>query len=170
MSNARIKEFLAQGMTPQQVLSVVGCQPAYLNSLLKNEEFMKEVAEAAKPYMEAANEEEIISNKHLSLEHKILQRIEALLPGSDIREATRTLEVVGSRQDKIANRKAGYNPSAAGLTEIRVTLNIPAHAIPEYTVNSASEITTIENKPMSPMPSGAVKSLFDKKVLEAQDA
>lgn len=160
MSHRRIVEFLAQGMTPAQVVSIVGCQPAYFNSLMKDESFRKEVEEAAKPYLEQANEEEVLSNKHLSLEHKILNKIEGLLAGAEMKDVTRALEVVGNRQDKIANRKVGFNPNLSSVNVVHVSLNLPAHAIPEYTLSNTSEVTTIGNTAMNPLPSASVRELF----------
>lgn len=157
-SNARILDFLAQGIAPIQVLSIVGCSPQYMNSLLKNEEFMKEVEEARKPYLVHANEDEIVTNKYLSLEHKILKQIENQVESADLKDAIRALEVVSNRQEKRMTRKA--MPTGESRVTNVINLVLPSHAIPEYTMNSTKEVIAIDDKLMAPMTSEGVKGLF----------
>ncbi len=160
-ANARIIDFLAQGIKPNEVLSIVGCSPAYLNGLIKDPAFMAIVEEKAKGYTQVAVEEEIISNKYLSLEHTILKKLADQVQNAELRDNIRALEVVGARQDKIAQRKIPALANSNRTVNVnQVILNLPAHAMPEYTLNANSEVTTIDGKTMNPMTSIAVAAMF----------
>jgi tRNA A37 N6-isopentenylltransferase MiaA len=162
-SNQRILAFLAQGMSASQVLSIVGCSMEYLKTLLGSEEFKEALQVEAAKYAKEAKEEEIVTNKYLSLEHKLLKRLEGESALADFRDVVRALEVVGNRQDKIANRKAGLvnNTSNVNTTINHVTLNMPTHAIPEYTLSSNSEVVQIDGKTMVALSSATVKEMFE---------
>lgn len=159
LGNKRILDFLAQGIPPQQVLTIVGCTPKHINSLLQDVGFMAAVAEARKPYLVEANEEDIISNKHLSLEHKILSQIESQIGNAELRDAIRALEVVSNVRDKKAARK--HTAPQSNVTNIQmIALNLPPHAIPEYSLNSNREVVAIDQNVMAPMTSNSVRDLF----------
>lgn len=160
MMNERIADFLAQGMTPTQVYSIVGCAPALINELIKDPTFMEAVKEKSTRYLQEADEDEIVTNKYLSLEHKILKKIEVDIGNADIRDAIRALEVVGNRQEKRMSRKTAPTPNANPNINIAI-LNLPAHTIPEYVMNANKEVVAINNKAMTPMSSAGVKQMFD---------
>lgn len=161
-NNKRIINLLAQGIPPQQVVSIVGVSIPYMNSLLSNDEFKSAVEEEKKPYLKEANEEEVISNRHIALEHKVLDAISANIGSADMRDAVRALEVLGKRQDSIRDRKNGNIESKLNtLTINHINLTLPAHAVPEIIRNSSNEIVGIGERTMSPMPSNNVKNLFN---------
>lgn len=160
MKNDRILNLLAQGISAVQVVSIVGCPPKYLQSLLEDTEFKAALEAEQALYFQEANEDEIIGNKYLSLEHKILKQIEAQIPNAELRDALKALEVVSNRQEKAKSR---HNAPIQGNTVnyTTVNLNLPTHAIPEYSLNSSKEVVAINGKPMAPLSGVAVKALFD---------
>jgi hypothetical protein len=162
MSNERIIAFLAQGTPAVEVMNITGVSSAYMKGLLADPEFLKEVEEKAKGYLKEADEEEIVSNKYLSVEHKILKAIEGQVGTAELGDLTRALQVVANRQDKVASRKAGFNPNGQNTTTInQVILNLPQHAIPEYVLNSNKEVVQINDRTMNPMNSKTVQGLFE---------
>ena len=165
MSNTRILELLAQGILPSQVITIVGVSPNYLKALLEDEDFKRELELSKQKYFIEANEEVIIGNKYLSLEHKILKQIEAQIGSAELRDNIRALEVVSSRQEKSKTRISHETMASNGLlgnkTVNNITLNLPMHAIPEYVLNNNKEVVAIDSVGMSPMSGNNVKSLFD---------
>lgn len=160
MKNPRILELLAQGITPSQVLSIVGCSVDFLKELLQDTEFSEELEKKKKEYFAEADEEIVIGNKYLSLEHKILKRIESELGNADMRDAIRALEVVSSRQEKSKNRmNSGYTGDKKVVNIVNVS--IPMHAIPEYTLNSNKEVISVGSVGMTPMSGSNVRELFN---------
>lgn len=162
--HTRIASFLARGLRPEQVSAIVGCTPAYISQLRATPEFNLLVDSLVPTAQEGDSvEEDILLSKHQALEHKILTQLESALPYAEVRDLTKALEVVGTRQDKIAARKQAartssslYGPQVA----VTVSLTLPAHAVPEYTISSQKEITAIGDRLMSPLSSDGVRSLF----------
>ena len=165
MQNPRVLDLLAQGLLPSQVLSIVGISPNYLKELIENEEFKKELENKKQEYYKEADEEAIIGNKYLSLEHKILKQIEAQIGSAELRDNIRALEVVSSRQEKSKTRQSHAEMAQNGAFKTtnvnNIVLNLPMHAIPEYVLNSNKEVVAIDNVGMAPMTGNNVKSLFD---------
>lgn len=171
MDERRIASFLAGGLKPSQIASIIGCTPSYITQLSSTEQFKFLLAEEqAKQASAAAKneqmvEEVIITNKYLAVEHNILNRLENQMAYADIKELTRALEVVGNRQEARAKRQLIQrlpqlnDPNKATLT---LSLSVPAHTIPEYSVNERKEITAVGSKLMAPLSSEGVKTLFDR--------
>lgn len=168
----RCANFLAQGLKPAQVASVVGISPGRLSQIAKEPSFPELLAAAQERYEVSADEHaaaEVINNKYIALESKILDSIESTVHLMDPRDQIKALEVVGSRQEKARQRMApqGGNMIQNNLT---VQLALPAHAVPEYRLNSESEIVSIDGKPMAPLNAPQVKSLFaSMKAAEQQE-
>jgi len=161
VKNPRILDLLAQGIQIPQVLTIVGCHPTYLKSLLEDEEFKSELEAKQKEYFAEADEEVIISNRYLSLEHKLLKQIDSMIPNAEMRDVLKALDVVANRQEKAKGRLA--SPTERGNTTVyqQINLTLPKHTIPEYTLNGNKEVVAIGNIGMSPMTGSKVKELFD---------
>ena len=167
----RILHYLASGIKPAQIATIVGCSPAYISQLLKTEEFQKELEDMLlqKP---ADAEETDLDNKYVSLEHQILKQIDLALVDAELPALTRALEVVAKRQDMRFSRKHPIQTTAFGGLNVQVvTLNLPAHAIPSPIIelNSKGEILAINNQNLAPMSSEGVKNLFSQ-IVEAKKA
>lgn len=164
----KILSLLAQGLAPMQVVSIVGCSPAKLKAILEDEDFKKELEERKNEYLVEVKEEQIVNNKYLALEHKILAQIEANIPAADMKESVRALEVVSNRQDRMAKRASPITNGNTNTHNTFVTINMPVHALPEYHLNSSNEIIATEKivdgkkelVSMSPMAGHKVKELF----------
>lgn len=176
----RIAHFLNAGMPAAQVSTIVGVSPSYISQLLSSDENFKELlarksAERKSSLDENPEkiEDEVLTNKYLSLEHNVLRQIESQLGAADIKESARLLEVIGNRQEKRSARKEKMELLKAGFSNglglsgfqgkpgaVHVTISMPVAAIPSYTLNSQREVVEINNVPMAPLSSEAVKSLF----------
>lgn len=163
----RILNYMAQGLKPAQVASIVGCTASYISQLGKDEAFLAELAEARAEAHKNVDEDKVLSNKYMSLEHKILDSIEQAMALAELPALTRALEVIGTRQEKRAQRLAA--PLRGEGTTVIVNLTLPSHAVPEYQVNSQREVVAIGDREIAPMNSEGVKRLFasltEKKLL-----
>lgn len=156
----RIKKYLANGMKAEQVASVVGCSPAYISQLLKDENYKKEVEAALLD--NKTPEDEIMADRYLGLESKIIQQMGEAIIGAELPHLTRALDSVVKAQAM----KQGKLTPRGGQTLIQnvVNLQLPAHLLkaPEIQLNEKSEVIAINAKPLAPMPAEGVRSLFEK--------
>lgn len=164
----RIIGFLAQGLKPAQVASIVGCTPAYISQLLGEEGpegFKEELQGKVKELVASGDiEETTVSSKYLSMEHRLLQTIQDRLGEAEFPALVNALKVVGERQEKRALRKAGLlHPQGSHITQNIVQISVPAHTLPEFKLNNNLEVTSIGNRVMAPMSSQAVRALFAAK-------
>lgn len=161
----RILNYLASGVKPAQVATIVGVSPGYISQLLKEETF-KEELEALVLTKPKDAEETDLDNKYVSLEHQILRGIEEAIPGAELPALARILDSVTKRQDMRFQRKhPAQNPFGNGANVQIVQISLPAHSIPAdpvVEINPQGEILAINNKPLAPMTSDSVKALFSK--------
>lgn len=163
----KILTYMAQGVKATQIASIVGCTPSYVAQLGKDEGFLKDLAEArAVAQQNDVDEDTVLTNKYMVMEHKILDSMEAAMALAELPALTRALEVIATRQEKRALRLA--TPAGGNTTNVIVNLTMPSHAVPEYQVNAQKEVVAIGNKAISPMSSAGVQNLF--KQLAAQRA
>lgn len=161
----RCAHFLAQGLKPTQVASILGCTPGRISQIIKEPDFPEILARAQEQYEGPSDSEaaahQLVSNKYLALESKLVDQIEAQAAMMAPKELISALSVVAARQDKAAARTAQLRlPQQGSTINVAVQLSMPQHTVPEYVVNSQGEIVSINQKSMAPMGSGAVRSLF----------
>lgn len=156
----RCANFLAQGLAPAQVASIVGISPGRLSQIVKEESFSTVLAAARERY-EVSEEDaavaERINNKYLALEDKLVDSLYSQATMMEPRDLVRALDTVSSRQARLKQAAA---PVHAVQNNYTVQLALPAHAVPEYKLNAQSEIISIDNRPMAPLPAQSVKELF----------
>ncbi len=161
----RILHYMAQGVTAAQTASIVGCTPSYINQLSKDELFVSQLKEAReKASGEEVDEDKVLSNKYLAMEHKILDGMSNAMAFAELPALTRALEVVATRQEKRALRLA--QPQGQGNGNVYVNITLPSHAVPEYQVNARREVVSIGDRTVAPMSSTGVANLFKQKQLE----
>lgn len=155
----RIKAYLADGLTAAQVATIIGCSPAYISQLLKDEDFKASVQAALLDNQKPVDE--VLETRYVSLEHSIVHRMQEELAGAELPHLTKALEAVTKAQDLKHKKK---NPGLANNTVIQTVVSIamPAHALPKpvLEVNAQSEVVAIDNRPLAPMSSGSVRNLF----------
>lgn len=169
----RILGFIMKGLSDTQIASIIGSTPSYIGQLRKQDtEFMEALEEAQQAADLAAAdstpeqaEEELVTAKYLSLEHAILKQMEQKLEGAELRDVTRALEVVSSRQEKRADRLSREkHPSIGAQTQVAIVM-LPSHAMqalnaPAVQFNEQGEIIAVGDKSMAPMAAASVRQMF----------
>lgn len=162
----RILHMLAQGLKGSQIASVIGCSAGYITQVAKEETSAGKIAEYRREYFgEDAGKDkdgEILTSKYNAIEHSLLEKIGDQLQYAELPALTKTLEVIGNRQEKRLARLAGIGAGGGG-NQVHVTLVLPSHArleMPSYEVNENKEVIAIAGREMAPMSSEGVKNLF----------
>ena len=164
----RILHYMAQGVPASQVASIVGCQPSYISQLGKDEKFLAQLAEArAEQQGKVVDEDKVLSNKYLAMEHKLLDQMSNSLAFAELPAVTRALEVIANRQENRAKRLA--QPTVERGAAVMINITLPSHAVPEYQVNSQREVISIGNRAVAPMSSTGVANLFAQKIALRQE-
>lgn len=159
----RVARFLAQGLKPTQVASIVGITPARISQIVKEEGFNELLAAEAERYSISDDEvaaRQLLANKYMAFEAKLLDTMDASVALMEPRDQIRALDVVIGRQAKMAAATAALRVPEHAANQTIVNIMIPNHAVPEYQVNGNGEIIAIDNKPMAPLPAEGVKAMF----------
>jgi len=130
-------KYMAQGISTDQIAAALGCDPSYISQLRADPEIARQVTEqtSSVTIKDAAFDERLNT-----AEEVLLGRIEKTAPFANLPQALaafRTLNQARRRKD---------GPIGAPVTNINVTLTLPASALPRYVVNSQSEIVEVEGK------------------------
>lgn len=165
----RIRAYLADGLTAAQTATIIGCSPAYISQLMKDEDFKASVAAALIDNQKPVDE--VLATRYTSLEHSIVQRMQEELPGAELPHLTKALEAVTKAQDmKFKHKNPGLGNGNTIIQNV-VSVSMPAHALPKpvVQVNEKSEVVAIDNRPLAPMSSGGVRNMFKQLVEKVQD-
>lgn len=157
----RIKQYLADGLKPAQIASVVGCSPAYISQLIKDPDFLTAV-EALKSEQNKGGDQ-ILETKYEALESQIVSEISNRLGEAEFPHLTKALEAVTkARESKDKRRDPSRYTSTPTVTV--VPIYVPPHALqaPVMQLNEKAEVVAIDNKPLAPMSSDGVKNLFSQ--------
>lgn len=159
----RIMRYLADGVKPANISTIVGCKPSYISQLLADEDFQAQLAELIEQTQaEPDIEEKSLTSKYVTMEHKLLASMEGALADAKLSEITRALEVVAKRQidTKALNRPA---PQTTNVTMVSLTLPATSRIhVPQVVMNETQEVVAIGNDVLAPMSSEGVKSMFQQ--------
>lgn len=158
----RILTYLSQGLKPVQVASIVGVTASYISQLLKEASFVEALnAKRAELKVSLEDEDKALTNKYLSLEHRLLDSIETAMGFAELPAIVRALEVVGNRQEKRLVRLATpLRVPGEANSPVVVNITLPSHAIPEYSLSNQKEVIAVGGKEIVPLSSEGVKHLF----------
>lgn len=167
----RIMKYLADGVKPADIVTIVGCSPSYISQLLHDEDFKAELEETIASSMSAPNaEDNRLTTRYVNIEHKLLSAMEGAMADAKLGEITRALEVVAKRQIDVKT----LNKVPAPTTQVNViSLTLPASsnvARPKVIMNETKEVVAIGNDILAPMSSESVKSMFHQLKERAQNA
>lgn len=157
----RIKEYLANGLKPAQVATVVGCSPAYISQLLKDQDFLASV-EALKISSNASGDT-ILDTRYEAAEHQIVNEIVNRLGEAEFAHLPKALDsIVRARDVRHKQRNPAFRTDLPSVTVVPIM--IPQHALsaPALRLNEKSEVVAIDNTPLAPMSAEGVKNLFSK--------
>lgn len=158
----KILNYLANGLTASQVATLVGCSPAYISQLLATPEFKASLK--ARILDNPVTPDDKLDDKYTAAEHSLIGAVIEAIPGAELPAISRALETVAKiRHDRYTRKNPIAAQSQISMNFVQLTL--PNHTIREAPVihmNERSEIISIDNRPMAPLASDAVKNLFEK--------
>jgi hypothetical protein len=132
-----VAKYLAQGIPTQQVAAAVGCEESYISQLRADPEIVAMIAELT---VAITTKDVDYDERMNSAEEKALERIEKSLGFANFSQALAAFRTLNNAR----RRKDG--PVTANVTNLNVTLTLPASAIPRYLTNSQNEIIEVEGK------------------------
>jgi len=160
MNEERVINLLASGLNANQVSTIVGCTPARISQLLKDESFALKLR-AKEIETNAGDIEEIsLTAKYHAAESALIKQVMEMAPLAELRDVTAALRVVGERR---IQKEIAKNPSPLGGTPVYNTviqLSLPNHALPEIAITKQREIISIGERNLAPMTSTGVTNLF----------
>jgi len=156
-------KYLADGVKPKDISTIVGCTPAYVSQLLADEDFKASLVELIATSSAAPDaEDNKLTTKYVTMEHKLLGAMEAAMGDAKLGEITRALEVIAKRQTDV---RAINKPVPAATNVQIISLTLPASsqfAQPKVIMNAAQEVVAIGQDALAPMSSEGVRSMFQQ--------
>lgn len=158
----RILDYLAAGVKPAQVCSIVGCTPAYISQLLANEDFKLELNERISNQPEDAKDT-ALDTKYDATEHRILEAVNGALANAELPALVAALRVVGERQEKMKQRK---NPVLLPASQVNmVSITMPMQYFrppPTIHMNEQQEVIAVGDSVLAPMSADGVRAMFTR--------
>lgn len=158
----KIRDYLIDGVKPAQVATIMGCSPGYISQLLSDPEYKASVEAGMLANQKPVDER--LDARYTSLEADIIATMHANLAQAEFGELRQALDSVVKAQDLKARRKMPAPSSPGSITNVTVSVALPAHALrlPQAVLNETGEVIAIDNKPLAPMSAGGVKNLFSQ--------
>lgn len=162
MNLERIASLAASGLKNSQIATIVGLTPARITQISAQEDFKLLLADKSVEANKTFSEQAALDGKYLSVEHNLLNAIEERIPSAELRDVTAALRTITERQYRKQQLANPAQTAAAQITQNIVQINLPSHAIPQFTVNSDNEITAIDSQTLAPLSSKGVEALFKR--------
>ena len=148
-------KYLAMGLKPGQVATIVGVSPGRISQLLAlpaTQEFLasqqKEVAE-----------EKVVEGKELAAKHALLDSLISKVGEATFMEVARAYEVISRAQ-------ATKNPIPIAGTHLFqgavVQISMPARALESIEITKDKEVIAIGDRALAPLPAAQVTNLFER--------
>lgn len=167
----KIANYLANGLRPAQVASMVGVTPGYISQICKpgvaeNEAFLEHLEEEKRLALESYNQEEAVGLQYQALEARTLRVIEENLAAGTLTEQIKILEALNKR-DALRRQAVASVAGTSAIANINVVqISMPKHLLeqqlPEVVMNEQRQVISVQGKSMAPMPSDMVKAMFQK--------
>lgn len=160
----RVANFLAQGLKPAQISSVVGVTPGRISQIIKEPGFevlLASALEAQQATPEETATAALLTSRYLALENTLLENLTNNAHAMEPRDQIKALEVCQRRGANLASKYQAPGQSPQPTTVVQIL--VAKHAIPEYQVNADNEIISVDGRPMAPATGAAVKELFAAK-------
>lgn len=166
----KILNYLANGLAPSQVATLVGVSPGFISQLRSNPEFTAKLKAAILD--NPATVDDKLEDKYCAVEHALINAVQDSLPGAELPAISRALEVVAKIRLARYQQKNPLLLQQNMIGNINVVqLTMPSHLLradPIIHMNEKQEILAIDNEPMAPLSSDGVKNLFTQ--IKAQRA
>ena len=166
----RLADLLAANVKPSVCAAILGFSQSYISQLMQDPDFSEAINELkAQKAAEAADEiaeRKLYTDRLAGAEHSILDKIITQVEGgiyTDERFLLQALNVVGARRDAMekATLMKTINPAANGGSVQITTITIPAICLPEMRISQSSEIISIGNQDMTPMPAATLQKMIE---------
>lgn len=156
MNQLAIVKYLAQGLQQEQVASIVGCTPGYISQLLKQQDIVEQIDFYKKQYDQNEQHQQEEENGWNALRTKVRIHLEEHLPYAEYKDVIRLQEILDRRNEKKAPLQQ------VNIQQNVTILQVPAAAVPEFTVNSNNEVIGLGGQSLAPMSAQGVKGLFSE--------
>lgn len=133
---------LSQNVTPSSVAATLGVTESYVSQLMAQEDFASELSLKKQ---ELAAEDQEHDNALDRTEARYLQILEQKAPFANIAQATIAFRALNAAR----RRKDTRGPQAQEHGGTVVNLTIPVAIVPQYVLNSQSEIVEVEGRTMA---------------------
>ena len=151
----QILAFLAQGFSKADVLKTVGCAESLYEQIIQEETFVTDLA-AKRTELQ----QERVERHYNKLEENTLKKLHDQLDFLEASQLCRVLETVA--RNKVAYRRPAQNLQNPTVHQ-SVTLILPNPAWNQSVIlDSNSQVVSIGDRMMSPLPLQGVKDLFAK--------
>lgn len=162
----RIAIYIASGIKPAQIASIMGLSLGRIIQIMKEESF-KEILEVKQTDAAAiSKEEESLETKYRTTENLLLSAIIDNSGGATLTELSRALGVIiqrGIQRQKSVLPGSGSNINNINAQNITVVNMVPrAIQPPTITTNSKGDIIAIGDRTLAPMTAPGVVNLFNK--------
>lgn len=163
MNQLAIIKYLAQGLQQEQVASIVGCTPGYISQLVKQTEVIEQIEYYKLQYTQDEKDKQEEEDQYTRLAKKARLHLEDQMPYAEYKDVLKLLEILEKRKEV----KVPVNQT--NIQQNVTILQVPAAAVPEFTVNSNNEVIGLGDQSLAPMSAAGVRSVFnDYKEKEAE--
>lgn len=156
MNTENIIKYLAMGLQPSKISSIVGLSPGRISQICS------ENIDKINTLREAYSETEIKEGKVEAAKNVLLDHIiaEAGTGSYSLTELARTYEML-SRAESATQRN--IIPIEGTMIPGHVTnISLPLFVIPNISITHENEVVAIEDRSLSPLPSAQVRNLFEE--------
>lgn len=173
----RIANLLASGVQPSMVAKITGVTPSYISQLCSDQDFSNHLSELKLELVTTDSNEdketELLADKLLGAEHKIVDRIIDRLDLMSDGHVIAAYAKISERRDSLTKQAAmasvAKTLNQTGATVRMVELTIPAIAAPEIIFGKNNEIVSIGNRSITPMPTAALQKMIQGEVIDYED-
>lgn len=155
MNQLAIIKYLAQGLMQEQVASIVGCTPGYISQLVKQQEVIEQIEYYKLQYTQSEKDKQEEEDQYTRLAKKARLHLEDNMPYAEYKDVLKLLEILEKRKEvKIPTQQTNIQQNVT-------ILQVPAAAVPEFTVNSNNEVIGLGDQSLAPMSAQGVRQVFN---------
>lgn len=158
----RLATLLAAGVLPSRAATIVGISPGRITQLVTSDDGFKLLLDSKKAEREITDtSEKDLDIKYEEAESMLLANIINQAQGAELRDSVAALKVVAERQDR-RKIKTVADPNQGTTINNYVAVMLPGHAVPAppIDISANGEVTSIDNRSLTPLSTGRVLSLF----------
>lgn len=158
MNTQMALKYLALGLRPSQVASIVGVSPSRISQLLSCETTKAFLAKAAAAQQQD-QEVEVLENKEMAAKHMLLGAILERTGEASFMELARAYEIISRAP---INRNPILSPGQNIFSGTIVQISVPARSLPEIQITKDKEVIAIGERALAPLPAAQVTNLFSR--------